>query len=663
MARTFAPVLRSSYPPDSSGNLTAAQVDANMTGIAEVANAAIYNWHVASQAAMLALSTAIVGDLATRTDNSQVFMLMALPASTLSNWQQMEAAASAVLSVAGRTGAVVLGAVDSSFTQSGTGAAASTVDAKLKLLEVNVSDFGATGNGTTDDTTAIQNAINAVLPVGGIVRFNSGTYKVTATLNLINNANNAAPGMYIRGASGTGGTTAPGSKTKIMSYIANGPLFNVQGTKTQASGGSGSLFMNGGGIYDLYLDGTNATGTSQGLKVLGWQYAEMVNCTVANFPGDGLTQVIDAGYATADYSSSSLNITNTWFWNNAGIGVNQTGVIGAWSWTFYKCLFGYNGTGLTITSAGNSLRDCSFVGSGFTAGGAVIGAGIHLKVGSSTASTNRLTIHGCEFDFARVSHITLDYCVTVSISQTRLIFNDRNSTGSMTPPIGINIASAGAGSNVSYLGIDKINFRVDTVGTMTLVNLANFSNVANISITNPALSDNTGGASTITKYAGFYANNYNLRANYFIDDRTNRLIIPGTPAPEYVGTCSSSTVPNAANVIFGTQETTNSQIFGSNLYNTTTGVWTCPSQGYYDVDFSISVVSTLTSEYYQFQLIQNSTAVTEFDYAGNGQSRCLMRGRWRIFCNAGDILSLKSTGANGKSITGSYSQLVIKQVL
>lgn len=62
---------------------------------------------VASQAAMLAL-TAERGDIAIRTDLNKTFALAASPASTLANWLELRTPTDAVLSVAGKTGAVTL---------------------------------------------------------------------------------------------------------------------------------------------------------------------------------------------------------------------------------------------------------------------------------------------------------------------------------------------------------------------------------------------------------------------------------------------------------------------------------------------------------------------------------------------------------------------------
>ncbi len=46
----------------------------------------------------------------------------------------------------------------------------------------NVLDYGATGNGVSDDTTAIQTAINSVPSSGGTVVFPAGTYKISSAL-------------------------------------------------------------------------------------------------------------------------------------------------------------------------------------------------------------------------------------------------------------------------------------------------------------------------------------------------------------------------------------------------------------------------------------------------------------------------------------------------
>lgn len=64
------------------------------------------------------------------------------------------------------------------------GAIAKTVNAKLQEI-ISVKDFGATGNGSTDDTTAIQSALNYIGTNGGTLLFPHGTYRITSMLSLI----------------------------------------------------------------------------------------------------------------------------------------------------------------------------------------------------------------------------------------------------------------------------------------------------------------------------------------------------------------------------------------------------------------------------------------------------------------------------------------------
>ncbi|CAB5187170.1 Pectate lyase superfamily protein [uncultured Caudovirales phage] len=70
--------------------------------------------------------------------------------------------------LAGSTGSSYVG-----FIQSGTGAVAETVQTKLRE-QISVKDYGATGDGFTDDTAFIQNAINA--NPGRIIFFPKGQY-------------------------------------------------------------------------------------------------------------------------------------------------------------------------------------------------------------------------------------------------------------------------------------------------------------------------------------------------------------------------------------------------------------------------------------------------------------------------------------------------------
>ena len=77
-----------------------------------------------------------------------------------------------------------LSLLGSNYNQGGTGAVARTTASKLQE-SVSVKDFGAVGDGTTDDTAAIQAAINAVSSAGGgKVRFTRGTYKVNSSLTV-----------------------------------------------------------------------------------------------------------------------------------------------------------------------------------------------------------------------------------------------------------------------------------------------------------------------------------------------------------------------------------------------------------------------------------------------------------------------------------------------
>lgn len=68
------------------------------------------------------------------------------------------------------------------------GAVGKTLNDKMQDL-VSVKDFGAKGDGTTDDTTAIQAAIDFACQYGGCVYLPTGLYKISAALSFVMNSN------------------------------------------------------------------------------------------------------------------------------------------------------------------------------------------------------------------------------------------------------------------------------------------------------------------------------------------------------------------------------------------------------------------------------------------------------------------------------------------
>ena len=79
---------------------------------------------------------------------------------------------------------VSLGVTDAnlvSYTPAGTGAVETTVQTKLRE-SVSVKDFGAVGDGVTDDTATLKAAFDYAIPLAKTVLFPSGTYKITGPI-------------------------------------------------------------------------------------------------------------------------------------------------------------------------------------------------------------------------------------------------------------------------------------------------------------------------------------------------------------------------------------------------------------------------------------------------------------------------------------------------
>ena len=172
-----------------------------------------------------------------------------------------------------------------SYNQGGTGAVTTTVQAKLRQY-VSVSDFGAVGDGTTDDTVAIQSAITAVNSFGGgTLLFGAGKTYLISTL-------------------------VP--KEKVFIDLNGSTLF-------EKSGGSGPIFFDGrtsGAFYvgfgvtngTLNLNGQNNQNNNQtgsGIWLTNWKQLNFTNLYIT-----GANRVVFNFYGCQNVNISNILCVN-----------------------------------------------------------------------------------------------------------------------------------------------------------------------------------------------------------------------------------------------------------------------------------------------------------------------------------------------------------------
>lgn len=174
------------------------------------------------------------------------------------------------------------------FIQSGTGAVATTVQTKLRQT-LSVKDFGATGNGTSDDTAAIQNALNA--GSGRSVYFPAGTYRISSSLVVKTKTTLMGDGM-----------------NKSILKLTSGASASVPLLRNDVITGTANVYYDTDlEFYNLTFDGNNnATRTSELITILKVLNATFSGCAIQNNTFIGL----------ATSASKNVVVTQCLFTNN-----------------------------------------------------------------------------------------------------------------------------------------------------------------------------------------------------------------------------------------------------------------------------------------------------------------------------------------------------------
>ena len=207
-------------------------------------------------------------------------------------------------------------------------------------LPLNVKDFGAKGDGATDDTTAIKAAIAACAP-GKIVYFPAGTYMISSTLNL--NRNQTLEGAHAAWWPYDGGNP---SCVKSMAGFTGTAMVQVKDMEQAGL----SEEQDGIRIHRMSFD-NNLVGTNIDCIQLNGQIRDFqcIDVTVSKATGSGIRAI---GYT------------------------RTTGYIHPKGFTFHRCVAWYNqNNGFSLNDTTDSLLFGCLAVSNFGNGFFISGAG------------------------------------------------------------------------------------------------------------------------------------------------------------------------------------------------------------------------------------------------------------------------------------------------
>jgi hypothetical protein len=198
------------------------------------------------------------------------------------------------------------------------------VEAKLAQT-VSVKDFGAVGDGVTDDTAAIQAAIASLGTNGGTVYLPDGTYKVDSPLKIGTYAGSSYAGISFIGSGVTSCVLyRPGGVSTDPVIIVDGHHHQLESFQILGAVSGGAYTASAG----IYVQGFPQVGVLSGTKWCNFRNIQIYYCDTAikigNYDVDGVDpdietnrfELIRIAFCNVGVFINGQNIINNPFYNS-----------------------------------------------------------------------------------------------------------------------------------------------------------------------------------------------------------------------------------------------------------------------------------------------------------------------------------------------------------
>lgn len=379
-----------------------------------------------------------------------------------------------------------------------------------------VTAFGAIGDGTTDDTAAIQAAIDAAEVAGGVVYFPIGTYRITSALTI--QPASASQSIRLLGASMNGDPATNTFGAVIVQETANtnGLAFGtnayhafVEHLKIMGPTGNSS----GYGLSanrNIHTNNVWVQGFHRGYGLLGTTNAQAYyskNVHLTAYDADDTGIYLLAGVNNADFFGCRSNAN----------GVNGFFSGGAWGVRWFGGAIEGNGTyGARIDSAGSGgsgttqpTRSTAFYSTYFENASAT-----DIRVGHDSAGTvYNVLIDSCQFIQTATNHVTGQYFDGL-VLQNNFYQGGKSKVSFSSPGTNLTIVGHEFGSG-SYGTLPSATMRVSPSGTLTPV-------------------------ATGTALAAGSGPDVAYRDHVHTNDKLGGVTVSGTPSADQVLTATSS---------------------------------------------------------------------------------------------------------------------------